>query len=280
MHVSWRKRLSRLIRGDLRARLLGDYGDGILASTKNGLLIVDPRDFNVSRSLLKHGAYDWRDIQWLARILNDRSSIVFVGAHIGALLIPIARQSGSRQVIAFEPSPRNHHLLTMNVALNGLNFVEIHQVAAGDSEGKVRFTENRINSGNSRVCEAGEVEVPVSRLDTVLSSQTAIDLLVMDTEGFEVRALRGAAAILKRTKYLYVEYAPEQLREQGSEPLEFIEVAAQRFNSMYLPGDSTRFFPDKSYVPFLRDLPPRKGLLMNLLFSNDPSARSELNTAT
>jgi FkbM family methyltransferase len=276
MHVSWRKRISRRIRGEIRAKLLGAHGDGILALTKNGLLIVDPRDFNVSRSLLEGGSYDWQDIQRLARIVNQRSSIVFVGSHIGALLIPIALQSGSRRVIAFEPSPRNHRLLTMNVALNGLDCVEIHQLAAGDREGTVRFTENLINSGHSRVSESGDVQVQVSRLDTVLSSQAAIDLLVMDTEGFEVHAMRGGQATLAKTRHFYVEYAPEQLREQGSEPQEFLDLVADRFSSMYLASDDMKFFPDRSYISFLRALPPQRGLLLNLLFSDDAAAREEL----
>jgi FkbM family methyltransferase len=276
MHVSWRKRISRLIRGDIRARIMGTYGDGILARTKNGSLIVDPRDFNVSRSLLTHGSYDWREIQWLARILDEQSSIVFVGAHIGSLLIPLARQSGSHRVIAFEPSPRNHHMLKLNVLLNELDSVEIHQIAAGDGEGTVGFTENKINSGNSRVSQIGEVQVAVARLDTIVRSDAAIDLLVMDTEGFEVRAMRGAAATLRKTKYFYVEYAPEQLTEQGSKPREFIEAVAEGFSSMYIPGSPTRFFSDRSYIAYLQGLPSRKGLLLNLLFSNEQSARADL----
>ena len=276
MHVSWRKRFSRLIRGNIRARIMGAHGDGILSRTKNGLLVVDPRDFAISRSLLKHGSYDWREIQWLARILNEQSSIVFVGAHIGSLLIPIARQSGSGRVIALEPSPRNHHLLKLNLLLNELNSVQVQRVAAGDSEGTVQFTENRINSGNSRVSKSGDVQVPVTRLDTLLNTEAAVDLLVMDTEGFEVRAMRGAAGTLRRTSYFYVEFAPEQLTEQGSGPQEFIDTVAERFSSMYIPGNPTRFFADRSYVAFLRDLPMRKGLLLNLLFSNEQSARTEL----
>ncbi len=276
MHVSWRKRVSRLIRGNIRARVLGAHGDGILAHSQNGPLIVDPRDFNVSRSLLTHGSYDWQDVQWLLRIVDERSVMVFVGAHIGSLLIPIAKQSCAQRVVAFEPSPRNHHLLKLNVLLNELKSVEIHRVAAGNQEGTVQFTENKINSGNSRVSRVGETQVPVLRLDSVLKAEPAIQLLVMDVEGFEVHAMRGAAAALDRTQYFYTEYAPEQLAEQGSSCEEFIEVVAARFSSMYIRGRTTRFLPNKSYVEFLRNLPPRKGLLMNLLFSNEQSARAEL----
>lgn len=276
MDVSWRKRISRTIRGRLRARILSNHGEGIVANSKNGMLVVDPRDFNVSRSLLRHGSYDWAEVEWLGRILNERSQIVFVGTHIGALLVPIASRSGSRNIVAFEPSPHNHRLLSMNVALNGLHSISVHRLAAGDSAGTVRFTENRINSGNSRISAAGEIEVQVARLDAVLSSLPQVDLLVMDTEGFEVRAMRGGLATLARTQYFYVEYAPEQLLEQESKPDELVGLAAERFTSMYLRGDQVEFFPRKSYVSYLKGLPERKGLLLNLLFSNDLVARPEL----
>lgn len=276
MDVPWRKRMSRIIRGNLRARVLSKHGEGILVNSRNGRLIVDPRDFSISRSLLTGGSYDWPAIEWLCRILSDRSHIVFVGAHIGSVLVPIALQSGARQVTAFEPSPHNHRLLSMNLALNGLSEVSVHHLAAGDTEGVLRFTENRINSGNSRISAAGEVEVKVARLDSILTDARRIDLLVMDTEGFEVRAMRGATDTLSRTDYFYVEYAPEQLIEQGSKPSELIEIAAAHFNSMYVPGAEVQFFPQKTFVQYLRELPLRRGLLLNLLFSTDSTARGEL----
>ena len=280
MRISWRKRISRSLRGELRALALSRHGESIVANTKNGLLAVDPRDFNVSRSLLKDGSYDWPQIEWLGRIVDASSRLVFVGSHIGALLVPITLRAGTRQVTALEPSPRNHRLLSMNLALNGLQVVAVHRLAAGDAEGVVRFTENPINSGNSRISASGEVEVPVSRLDSVLAAMDRIDLLVMDTEGFEVRAIRGGTSTLARTRYFYVEYAPEQLLEQGSKPAEFIELAAERFRSMYLPGDRVRFFADKTYVQHLQGLPEQRGLLKNLLFSNEPTARPELMSGT
>ena len=276
MHVPWRKRISRAIRGELRARVLSKHGEGILANTRNGLLIVDPRDFGVSRSLLTRGAYDWTAIEWLCRILGANSRIVFVGAHIGTLLVPIALKSGARDIIAFEPSPTNHRLLTLNLALNGLQAIEVQRVAAGDSPGTVRFTHNPINSGNSRISAAGDIEVQVKRLDDVLESSPAIDMLVMDTEGFEVHAMRGARGTLAKTSYFYVEYAPDQLAEQGTRPEEFIDVAAEHFSSMYLPGHPVKFFPDKSFVAYLRELPPRRALLLNLLFARDARPRPEL----
>jgi FkbM family methyltransferase len=277
MHIPWHKRITRTIRGNLRSLLLSNHGIGIATLTKNGLLVVDPRDFGVSRSLLSRGCYDWLAVCWLARLLSRDSRLVFAGAHLGALLVPLALRSGSRNIVAFEPNPETHRLLEMNLALNGLASVNAHRVAVGPREGSIRFARNRLNSGNSRVSQDGEVVVAMATLDSVLQADlSAVDLLVMDTEGFEVHAIRGASQTLARTRYFYVEYSPEQLIEQGSTPQEFIERVASQFESMYLPGNPARFFPSHHYVQYLRQLAPTRGLLLNLLFANDSAPQGAL----
>jgi FkbM family methyltransferase len=270
MHVPWRKRISRLIRARLRSLTLSNHGVGVLVDTKNGLLVVDPRDFGVSGSLLSRGHYDWTAISWLLPLLNPQSRILFVGAHLGALLVPIAIHSGARHIVAFEPAPDNYRLLKMNLALNGLTATIVHNQAIGNSEGNVRFTQNPINTGNSRISSVGEVVVPMTTLDSALQSEWNVtDLLVLDTEGFEAYAIRGGLKILAKTRYLYAEFSPEQLVEQGSTREEFIELVASRFESMYLQGEKAEFFPSRTYVKYLTELPMRRGLLLNLLFSND-----------
>ena len=277
MQVPWRKRVSRLIRGRLRSLALSNHGIGVVADTKNGLLVVDPRDFGVSGSLLSRGQYDWVAISWLLPLLDAQSRIVFVGAHLGALLVPLAVQSGARHIVAFEPSPHNYRLLKMNLALNGLTATVVHNQAVGSSEGNVRFTQNPINTGNSRISSVGEVVVPVTTLDIAFRPEGQVtDLLVLDTEGFEAYAMRGGLQTLAQTRYLYVEFAPEQLVEQGSSTGEFIELVASRFESMYLQGEKARFFPSRTYVKYLTELPLRRGLLLNLLFSNDTQPVSQL----
>src|SRR6187401_3583145 len=98
MRVPLHKRMSRQLRGNWRRQLLGAHGIGIVASTLNGLFVVDASDFNVGRRLLERGEYDWREVQTLARLLNRNSRMVVIGAHIGALLIPLIRLSGANHV--------------------------------------------------------------------------------------------------------------------------------------------------------------------------------------
>jgi hypothetical protein len=57
--------------------------------------------------------------------------------------------------------------------------VTLHHSAVGDSGGVIRFTHNRLNSGNSRVCDGGETEVTLTTLDHALGADASVvDLLV------------------------------------------------------------------------------------------------------
>jgi FkbM family methyltransferase len=268
------KRLSRRFRGRLKSKILAEHGIGVVAETKNGLLAVDPRDFNVSRALLKQGEYDWRAVSWLARLVNPGSRLVFAGAHIGAVLIPVLRGRSDCAALAFEPSPRNFRLLTLNVALNGLNGVTLRNVALGDKPGRLDFTENFINSGNSRILRGrGEIMVEVETLDhSVPPGWDSVDLVVMDVEGSEVHAMRGAAATLSRTRLLYAEFAPEQLHEQGSSAADFAAEALKHFESAYVFGSPVVFLGRGAVGAYLRELEFRRGLLVNILFTHDVTA--------
>jgi FkbM family methyltransferase len=237
-------------------------------------LAVQAGDFNVSRTLLLQGEYDWAQINWLASLLNDRSRVIFAGAHIGALLVPIVRASSTRAVLAFEPSPRNFRLLTLNLSLNDIGGDVARNVALGERPGAIQFTENSINTGNSRVAPAdGEITVAMETLDrTVPPDWESIDLIVMDTEGSEVAAMRGGQATLAKTRNLYVEFAPEQLREQGSSAAEFAEAVAGHFKSAYIFGAPIVFLGQDAFPGRLKDLQHERDLLVNVLFTQDLEA--------
>jgi len=271
------KRLSRRLRGRWRAKSLGERAIAIVAETKNGRLCVHAGDFNVSRSLLENGEYDWPQISWLKQLLNAESRVVFAGAHIGAVLIPLARFSGTRSIVAYEPSPRNFRLLSMNLALNDIAGVAAINTALGSRAGTIQFTENSINTGNSRVAPAdGEITVSLDTLDRTLPTEWAsIDLIVMDTEGSEVEVMRGAQMSLARTKNLYVEFSPEQLREQGSSAVEFVGIVEKYFKSAYVFGASIEFLGPEKFAEHLKGLQHQRSLLLNVLFTQDLDANPQ-----
>lgn len=271
------KRLSRRLRGRWRTKSLGEHAVAIVAETKNGRLCVHAGDFNVSRSLLEKGEYDWPQISWLKQLLDAKSRVVFAGAHIGAVLIPLARISGTRSILAYEPSPRNFRLLRMNLALNEIEGVVAINTALGERPGKIQFTENSINTGNSRVAPAdGEITVALDTLDrTIPADWPSIDLIVMDTEGSEVAVMRGAQLSLARTENLYVEFSPEQLHEQGSSAIEFIATVEKYFKSAYVFGAPVEFLGPEKFAGHLKGLQHHRGLLLNVLFTQDLAANPQ-----
>jgi FkbM family methyltransferase len=276
------KLLSRRVRGRWQARSLGVHGVAIVTETKNGLLAVPAGDFNVSRSLLSDGEYDWPQITWLKALLKPGSRLIFAGAHVGAVLVPLVRHAATRTVIAYEPSPRNFQLLTMNLRLNGMDGVVALNAALGEKSGRAQFTENSINTGNSRVVPAdGEITVDMETLDrTVAADWDSIDLMVMDTEGSEVAAMRGAQATLARTRNFYVEFSPEQLGEQGSNAAEFVETVEKYFKSAYVFGEPILFLGPGEFAGHFKGLQDRRSLLLNVLFTQDIEANPQLMIST
>jgi FkbM family methyltransferase len=276
------KLLSRRLRSRWRARSLGAHAIAVLTETKNGLLAVPAGDFNVSRSLLTNGEYDWPQITWLKALLGPESRVVFAGAHIGAVLIPLVSQAATRTVIAYEPSPRNFRLLTMNLQLNGMDGVKLINAALGEMPGRIQFTENSINTGNSRVARSdGEITVEMETLDRTLAADWgSIDLIVMDTEGSEVAAMRGAQSTLSKTRNLYVEFSPEQLAQQGSNAVEFAETVEKYFKSAYVFGDPIHFLGPGKFAAHLKGLQNRRSLLLNVLFTQDIESNPQRMTST
>jgi hypothetical protein len=97
----------------------------------------------------------------------------------------------------------------------------------------------------------------------------------MDTEGSEVAVMRGAQSSLARTKNLYVEFSPEQLREQGSSAIEFVETVEKYFKSAYVCGAPIEFLGPEEFAAHLKGLQHHHGLLLNVLLTQDLAANPQ-----
>ena len=233
------------------------------------MFIVDPRDFMISKQMLKNGAYDWDEIMFLKDYLNKNSTVIFVGCHIGALLIPIAQ--AVKKAYGFEANPKNFELLNYNLLLNRINNVEVKNIAIGEREKPINISHNITNTGNSSIALSTNEHddlIEMKPLDNLITEEN-IDMIIMDIEGYEINAIRGAINTLKNTSYLYIEYAPEQLNDFGMKKKDFIDSVREIYSHMYLfkNKELTRF-ENKSWVSYLENLPEKRGLLLNLFFSN------------
>lgn len=227
-----------------RQRILGKHGFAILCETAQGIFAVDPEDVGVGGELLKTGIYGEEELESILSEFGKDDQILIVGAHIGTLVIPIARLV--RSVHCVEANPDTFRLLDLNVSLNCLTNVEISQIAASDKRETLTFLKNRVNSGGSKRMPRNHndayfydspeiVEVDAFPLDA--RYDLTFQHIVMDIEGSEVFALRGMPRILAGAKSLRIEFLPHHLRDvAGVSVAQFLEPIKEHFNQLVIPS--------------------------------------------
>lgn len=147
----------------------------------------------------------------LKHVFRDKSveTILDVGANIGFVTHQFQKMFPGAQIYAFEPNPKVFEVLAASYA--GDNRVKIVNCGVGDVKGKLSFNVNA-NTGTSSFLTATEyhrkhqarrlldpIDVEVLTLDhfTEAEGLPHIDILKLDIEGYELRALQGAARLLK-----------------------------------------------------------------------------------
>lgn len=235
----------------VRKLAVGPFAVAILTRTENGLLLVPRGDVMVGRRLSYNGRYDPELLDFLLRKCEAESEVLFVGAHVGALAIPVAMKV--KRVVAVEANPAAFDLLRMNTVLNGLSNMEIHNFAAGDRSGEARLLTSELNSGGSSIaadrpdhresylyCNPRGTKVVMRRMDEVFPD-AQFDLIVMDIEGSEASALRGMSALVCRSRGLLVEVAEDHLRYIGGvSNEEFLSLVGPHFDEAFVLAEKPR----------------------------------------
>ena len=204
------------------ARLPSDLG-GLLFS-------CDLRD-GIMREVCFTGRYEPQETALLQRILRPGMTFVDIGANWGYFSLAAAHLVGPLgRVVSVEADPAACHALHVNTARNGIHHVIVLQMAASDGPGTVwlqQYEANASDSGNYGVTSTTTVaahgrrfEVTARALDQVLDDLAVdrIDLLKMDIEGGEARALAGLDRRLgeRRITRILLEIHPQHLQDQGS----------------------------------------------------------------
>lgn len=168
------------------------FGRPLYYNTRFGLV-------DLQRMLVTYG-------EWLRECpLQAQCTVVDVGANVGMFVEFVRAMYPQSSIHCFEPVPSTFECLQRNT--NGLPDVRVHNVALGDAPGRARMRFDPSASILSTVAEDGNVEVRIDTLDDYVRRNNidTIELLKIDTEGYEASVLRGAAAALKRTRYLLIE---------------------------------------------------------------------------
>jgi FkbM family methyltransferase len=239
--------LTRL--ADLTAEAVGSAHGGVAAAVRGALalgrdrtVIVVGRDgssatmrlhearfsgMDTIGSQLLSGSYEPTTARVLEALVTPGSTVVDVGANIGYFTVLSALLTGpTGRVIAFEPEPRNHAVLTDNVASNGLRQVTVVQAACADRVGTHELAINASETGWHRLVPVGEVGrgkrviVEVTTVDTIIG-EAPVDVVKIDVEGHEGSVVAGMAQTLADNPGITVilEHSPAQARLAGVDPI-------------------------------------------------------------
>lgn len=194
------------------------------------------------RQLLRYHLYGagwWqKEKDILEPYVKHGAVAVDVGANVGFITGLLSRLVGpSGAVHSFEPSPTTHRKLAALVAQNNFMNVTTHNVGCSDHEDELRLNLME-SSGNSSLRSADEIagnvkEVQVVKvvvLDEYLGERLSrLDIIKIDTEGFEDRVLNGARQLLRRFKpVVYIELAAT-FRDSSERAVRILKEEGYRF---------------------------------------------------
>lgn len=171
--------------------------------TKNGEM-VDGR-----------GTYQIKKLRAAVSYCKDFRTAVDVGAHCGLWTMQLAKQFD--KVKAFEPVAVHRECFTAN--LYGKDDVDLFDCALGDHAGLVEMETAPTSSGDTRIKR--EVNPPFSNGESEMRTLdsfnlTNVDFIKLDCEGYELNALKGAAATIKRClPIIIVEQKPGRAQRFG-----------------------------------------------------------------
>jgi FkbM family methyltransferase len=151
-----------------------------------------------SKEALKWNCRDLTSIDAILQRVIGRSACVQAGGNLGVFGKYLAKFFA--QVLVFEPAPELFPSMTANAPEPN---ILRYQAALGEAPGLVSMACSRRGAKKAPVHEglthvAGDGIVPVLRLDDF--ALPALDLLMLDLEGFELFALKGAAQTVLRCR--------------------------------------------------------------------------------
>ncbi len=267
------------------------------------------RDFVMSAEASPDHVYEPQNTRLMIALGAQARHVLIGGAFIGDHALPVAHaMSGQGTVHAFEVSPVNIDFLRRNIARNHITNVDVNEIALwSDADERIglRGEDSHASPHRIDVGDNGD-SLPATTITRYAAERgiTTIDLILLDIEGGEIEALKGADAFLSQPAATaptvifevhasYVDwsrglakaeivdfmighgYAVYALRDYNSNvdmtgfPIELVDIA-----DIYLEGPPHGFnmvaFKDTSLIA-RHGIKVRKGVSPKLLKHGDPA---------
>lgn len=156
------------------------------------------RDFVMASSERPDHAWEPQTSKLLLDLARDARQVVVGGAYFGDQAISLARQiaPGGGVVHAFEPNDEQRAMLMRNAALNNLHNIVPRAEGLWDNS-STRLTLVGFDSfAHPEVSADGAIATTTVQDYLQAAGVARLDLIMLDIEGAELRALQGAASYL------------------------------------------------------------------------------------
>ncbi len=183
--------------------------------------------------------YDALQVQLFSTGLVEGDFAVDIGAHCGQYSILMAAMCGhTGQVVAFEPDPYAREMFLRNLNLNPCikrPVVEAYAISDGEGEaslysrgGDSQSSLVRSTLESSAADRAERIRVALVSLDAYLQKKNLPEprWVKIDTEGAEIRILKGARRLLSGNANIVCELHPYAWKELGNTFSELKDIAA------------------------------------------------------
>ena len=215
-----KQRLSQWLREVFKVSLEGEY-----VERRGGLWwAMNPGDY-IHQDLFWSSAKDAAEIRESLRSMPMGGVMFDLGANFGYYAIKVATElHGDCHVYAFEPNPLTMQRFRKNLELNSTRGVYPQEEGLSDAPGRASVVDIPGHSGGAYLDQAlnlghgipGGIHVTTLDLFCEQHHIDRIDLIKVDIEGAELRALRGGVETIRRLKpVILIEFNPHTLEREG-----------------------------------------------------------------
>ena len=227
-----------------------------LVRMRDGWMIYNINDQYIGASIQKYGEFSHGEMELFRQIVTTGSYIVEVGANIGSHTLGLSQQVGiSGRVFAYEPQRIIFQNLCANMSINSRSNVYCFEQAVSDEKSlivipDIDYSQTANFGGISIDGFTSGRPVRVAVLDEELKDVSRIDLIKVDAEGMEFKALSGAKNVISRHKpFLYVENDRPERSQALIELIKSMEYrlywhAPKLYNPNNYAGDKENIFGD------------------------------------
>lgn len=236
---------------------LTDTGNAtVVKQFKNGMFIKLNLLTPEHQSLYYFNSFDDGAIAYLRDCLDTEGCVFLdIGASVGIYTMAVAdvvKRNGGR-IAAVEPFPENFSYLENSVRINNLDFVDMHCLALGERDGRIKLElSSRAPVGNvvgefySDESSAKGANIRMLKLDDHkdLLGLDRLDCIKIDIEGFDLLALKGMTNLISTFKpVIYAEFSQSHMSRLGlgnedlSEWLRAVKYSAHEMNIDGAVGD-------------------------------------------